>query len=195
MTKQPTVDLEFEGGTMGTSDASGKQPPTTGTSTGPRAFTGNPAFGKPQQQQPSLSAFGEPKPGSTLAQPDHRKLECLEELARKCLLGEELVNTRLYLFSAKSFSSGRVMKPRALCANNALLAKSSKYFMDLLSGGINSPDPLLVNLMGDYDVPNNALIVDYGYESDSDLDECDEPLPVVNPEVSTEQSVSGDSDA
>ncbi|KAF8431061.1 hypothetical protein L210DRAFT_3004192 [Boletus edulis BED1] len=128
MTKQHTVGLKFEGGTTGTPKASGKQPPTTGTITGPRAFTGNSVFGKPQQS--SASASGEPKPGSTLAQPDSRQPECLEELARKFLLGEELVNTQFHLFSAKSFSSGPVMKPRALCANNALPAKSSKYFMD-----------------------------------------------------------------
>lgn len=53
-----------------------------------------------------------------------------EELVRKSLLGEELVNTQFHLFSARSSLSGQVMKPRVLCANNDLLAKSSKYFLD-----------------------------------------------------------------
>ena len=60
---------------------------------------------------------------------DSTKQERIEEFLRKSLLGEELVNTQFHLFSARS-SSGRVVKPRALCANNVLLAKSSKYFLD-----------------------------------------------------------------
>ena len=56
--------------------------------------------------------------------------ERIEEFLRKSLLGEELVNTQFHLFSARSLSSGRVVKPRVLCANNVLLAKSSKYFLD-----------------------------------------------------------------
>jgi len=54
----------------------------------------------------------------------------IEELLRMSLLGEELVNTQFHVFSARSRSSGRVLKPRVLCANNLLLAKSSKYFLD-----------------------------------------------------------------
>ena len=61
---------------------------------------------------------------------DPGKLECIEELVRKLVRGEELVNTQFHLFSARSSPSGQVMKPRILCANNALLAKSSKYFVD-----------------------------------------------------------------
>ena len=58
------------------------------------------------------------------------KQERIEEFLRKSLLGEELVNTQFHLFSARSAPSGRVVKPRVLCANNVLLAKSSKYFLD-----------------------------------------------------------------
>ena len=54
----------------------------------------------------------------------------IEELLRKSLLGEELVNTQFHLFSARSVPSGRVVKPRVLCAYNVLLAKDSKYFLD-----------------------------------------------------------------
>ena len=60
---------------------------------------------------------------------DPGKLEGIEELLRKFLLGEELVNTQFHLFSARSSASGRVTKPRVICANNDLLAKSSKYFL------------------------------------------------------------------
>ena len=61
---------------------------------------------------------------------DPGKQERIEGLLRKSLLGEELVNTQFHLFSARSSPSGRVLKPRVLCANNALLAQSSKYFID-----------------------------------------------------------------
>ncbi|KAG8217017.1 hypothetical protein J3R82DRAFT_7333 [Butyriboletus roseoflavus] len=61
---------------------------------------------------------------------DPSKQERIEEFMRKSLLGEELVNTQFHLFSARSSASGRVLKPRVLCANNVLLAKSSKYFLD-----------------------------------------------------------------
>ena len=61
---------------------------------------------------------------------DPGKLERINELLRKSLLGEELVNTQFHLFSARSSPSGQVTEPRVLCANNALLAKSSKYFVD-----------------------------------------------------------------
>ena len=58
------------------------------------------------------------------------KLACKDEFLRKSLLGEELINTQFHLFSARSSPSGRVTKPRILCANNVLLVKSSKYFSD-----------------------------------------------------------------
>ena len=61
---------------------------------------------------------------------DSGKQERIEDFLRKSLLGEELVNTQFHLFSARSLPSGRVLKPRVLCANNVLLAKSSKYFLD-----------------------------------------------------------------
>lgn len=61
---------------------------------------------------------------------DSSKQERIEEFLRKSLLGEELVNTQFHLFSARSVSSSRLTKPRVLCANNVLLAKSSKYFLD-----------------------------------------------------------------
>ncbi|KAF8444479.1 hypothetical protein L210DRAFT_978448 [Boletus edulis BED1] len=43
---------------------------------------------------------------------------------------EKLVNTQFHLFSARSSLSDRVVKPRVLCANNVVLAKSSTYFLD-----------------------------------------------------------------
>ena len=116
--------------------------PATGTGTGISSSTG--AFGQPMPAKDVGGRLGKPGrfmittvllsirlmyfiSGPTI---DPSKLEGVEELLRKSLLGEELVNTQFLLFSARSPSSSRVMKPRVLCANNTLLAKSSKYFLD-----------------------------------------------------------------
>lgn len=61
---------------------------------------------------------------------DPSKQERIEEFLRKSLFGEELINTQFHLFSARSTPSRRIVKPRVLYANNVLLAKSSKYFLD-----------------------------------------------------------------
>ncbi|KAF8546791.1 hypothetical protein OG21DRAFT_1490813 [Imleria badia] len=124
----------------------------------------------------------------------HSKQERIEELLRKSLLGDELVNTQFHLFSARSSPAGRVLKPRVLCANNVLLAKSSKYFLDLLSSDINPTDPSLIDLTDDNDVPNNARIDDYGYGSDSDLEDCNDPIPITNPEAPKNKSASKEDD-
>ncbi|KAG9308235.1 hypothetical protein JVU11DRAFT_12253 [Chiua virens] len=116
------------------------------------------------------------------------KQERIEEFLRKSLLGEELINTQFHLFSSRSSSSGRVVDPRVLCANNDLLAKSSRYFLDLLSSDTNPSDPSLLDLTDENDVPNNLRIDDYGYESDSDLDECNDP--VENVEKSKDQTAT-----
>ncbi|KAI9458718.1 hypothetical protein HD554DRAFT_1995177, partial [Boletus coccyginus] len=112
------------------------------------------------------------------------KLEGMEELSRKSLLGEELVNTQFLLFPARSSSSDRVVKPRVLCANNTPLVKSSKYFLDLLSSDTPS-DSSLIDLMDD-----DARIDDYGYGSDSGIDDYVDPIPVANPEAPKDQSVA-----
>ncbi|KAF8554151.1 hypothetical protein OG21DRAFT_1509305 [Imleria badia] len=123
------------------------------------------------------------------AMSDPSKLELLEELARQCLLGEEPATTEFHLFSGKSASSGQVMKPRVLRGNNPFLAKGSKYFLDLLSSDTNPSDPSLIDVTGDNDIPSNAPIDDYGYESDSDLDDCDDNIdPVTNHEAPKDQS-------
>ena len=60
----------------------------------------------------------------------------------------------------------------------------------MLSSDINPSDPSLVDLWDDSDIPSNARIDDYGYESDSDLDECDDPDPVANPEAPKDHSAT-----
>ena len=67
---------------------------------------------------------------TTMSLEDSSKKERIGEFLRKSLLGEELINTQFHLFSARSAPSSRLTKPRVLCANNVLLAKSSRYFLD-----------------------------------------------------------------
>ena len=70
-------------------------------------------------------------PTPTMSLEDSSKQERIEEFLRKSLLGEQLINTQFHLFSAtSSVPSCRLTQPRVLCANNILLAKSSKYFLD-----------------------------------------------------------------
>ncbi|KAF9228261.1 hypothetical protein BS17DRAFT_773370 [Gyrodon lividus] len=116
---------------------------------------------------------------------DASKQERIEELLRKSLLGEELINTQFHLFSARSVSSGRVVNPRVLCANNVLLIKSSKYFLDLLASKTMLFDPSLIHVADNDEVPSSTQIDDYGYESDSDLDN-EEPPAVVGTETTKE---------
>ncbi|KAF8554153.1 hypothetical protein OG21DRAFT_1509308 [Imleria badia] len=154
----------FGGGTSlfgGSGSASGTAPPTAAPAS--------------RQQRPAMS--------------DPGKLELLEELARQCLLGEEPAATQFHLFSARSVSSGQVMKPLVLRGNNSFLAKGSKYFLDLLSSDTNPSDPSLIDVTSDNDIPGNVPIDDYGYESDSDLDD-DDPIPVPNLEAPMDQSAA-----
>lgn len=60
----------------------------------------------------------------------------------------------------------------------------------MLSSDINPSDSSLIDLAGDNDIPGNAHIDDYGYDSDSDLEECDNLIPVANPETPKDQSVA-----
>ncbi|KIJ57947.1 hypothetical protein HYDPIDRAFT_34652 [Hydnomerulius pinastri MD-312] len=97
----------------------------------------------------------------------------VELLLRKSLLGEELINTQFHLFSSRSKSSGKVSKPRTLCANNVLLTESAKYFLDLLSSTETVWDASVLAIAGQDIVPDGIPVCECGYESDSDLDDED----------------------
>ena len=60
----------------------------------------------------------------------------------------------------------------------------------MLSSDINPSDPSLIDLTDDNDVPSNAGIDDYGYGSDSDLDDCDDIIPVANVEAPNRRSAT-----
>lgn len=50
----------------------------------------------------------------------------------------------------------------------------------MLSADIDPSDTSLVDVTGDNDIPSDAPIHEYGCESDSDLDDCDDPNAVTN---------------
>ncbi|KAG2744006.1 hypothetical protein P692DRAFT_20745878 [Suillus brevipes Sb2] len=93
-------------------------------------------------------------------------------LLRKSLVGE-LFDTQFYLFSARSKREGNAIKPRALFANNKALASGSEYLNSLLS---EKPlnHPTLVELHNHHICEEVISLSEYGYVSDSDLDEEDE---------------------
>ena len=49
----------------------------------------------------------------------------------------------------------------------------------VLSSDINPSDPSLVDITDENDMPSNARIEEYGYASDSDLDDDDEGTPSI----------------
>lgn len=85
---------------------------------------------KPLYDKEGHTSAAIPIPSLPPTMSDSSKQDRIEELLRKSLLGEELVDTQFHLYSARSSPSGRILKPRVLCANNVLLAKSSTYFLN-----------------------------------------------------------------
>ena len=63
----------------------------------------------------------------------------------------------------------------------------------MLSPDTNSSDPSSIELTGGNEIPCRARMDDYGYESDSDLDDCDDVMPVakLKPPVGTSASNTG----
>ncbi|KAF9237962.1 hypothetical protein BU15DRAFT_62810 [Melanogaster broomeanus] len=121
---------------------------------------------------------------------DTSKQNGIEELLRKSFLGEELIDTQFHLFSTRLVSSGRVGKPRVLCTNNILLTKDSKYMLDLSGSETKPSDPFLVDIADSDEVPSSIQMDDYGYDSDSDLDDEEPPTAVVDAESVNRQSAS-----
>ncbi|KAH7882004.1 hypothetical protein F5I97DRAFT_1910981 [Phlebopus sp. FC_14] len=119
-------------------------------------------------------------------------LHDIEELLRKLLLGQELVNTQFHLFSRRSKATRKVVGRRVLYTNDALLTANVQFFADLLSSSdadLTQSDPSLSNIAENDDddrIPSGIAIEEYGYESDSDLEDDADP---------DEGSASAESDA
>ncbi|KIN94115.1 hypothetical protein M404DRAFT_35369, partial [Pisolithus tinctorius Marx 270] len=61
-----------------------------------------------------------------------------EDLLRRSLLAEEIIDVHFHLFSSRSKSSKRVRHPRVLNSNTVLLKNSAKYFADCECYAISS---------------------------------------------------------
>jgi hypothetical protein len=93
-------------------------------------------------------------------------------LLRKSLIGE-LLDTQFYLFSVRSKREGNVTNLQALFANDEALTTGSEYFGTLLSETTPN-DPTVVEFQ-DYHACEGGISLDeYGYASDSDLDDGDD---------------------
>lgn len=98
----------------------------------------------------------------------------INALLRKSLIGE-LLDTQFYLFSVRSKRKGNVTNLQALFANDEALTAGSEYFNSLLSEK-TSNDSAVVEFQ-DYHASScegGISLDEYGYASDSDLDEEEE---------------------
>ncbi|EPQ57461.1 hypothetical protein GLOTRDRAFT_137786 [Gloeophyllum trabeum ATCC 11539] len=87
--------------------------------------------------------------------------------------GSSFVDTRFFAFSRRQRQSGRIGTPVALFANSSILKTSSDYYETLLSGTFAESSVSALN--DDFPAHENVFVDgdDYGYESDSDLSDCE----------------------
>ncbi|KAI6019011.1 hypothetical protein BKA83DRAFT_4311419, partial [Pisolithus microcarpus] len=107
-----------------------------------------------------------------------------KELLRELLLGNDICNVRFHVFSRRSES--RALDPRALNANTTLLKSSSKYFADLFS--VHAiPSSTMMNVETTDEISDGIDLPDYGYESDSDLEDDTDIIvsPAPEPHLTT----------
>ncbi|OAX33214.1 hypothetical protein K503DRAFT_804550 [Rhizopogon vinicolor AM-OR11-026] len=96
----------------------------------------------------------------------------VEALLMKSILGEELIDTKFHLFSGRSIPTRSVTRLQALSVNDVVLASRSDFFAELLSK-VESSDSTFIDFDDDSALEDNALD-DYGYASDSDLEDEEE---------------------
>ncbi|KAI6038873.1 hypothetical protein EDC04DRAFT_3090475 [Pisolithus marmoratus] len=94
-----------------------------------------------------------------------------EDLLRRSLLEEDIVDVHFHLFSSRSKSSRRVLRPRMLNSNTTLLKNGAKYFTDLFNSDTITSGPKTVYITASDGIYDGLPVSDYGYESDSDLED------------------------
>ncbi|KAI6041758.1 hypothetical protein EDC04DRAFT_2892638 [Pisolithus marmoratus] len=92
-----------------------------------------------------------------------------EALLRKLLLAKDINDVHFHLFSRRSKS--RALDPRVLNASTTLLKSSSKYFVDLFSSDVIPSNMATMNVKATDKIFDGIDLPDYGYESDSDLED------------------------
>lgn len=88
----------------------------------------------------------------------------------KSILGQELVDTKFHLYSGRSAHSRKVSRLQALSGNDVVLAARSDFFAQL-SSRTAPPDATLVDFDGGSAFEDGMTLDDYGYASDSDLED------------------------
>ncbi|KAI5993830.1 hypothetical protein F5J12DRAFT_915340 [Pisolithus orientalis] len=100
-----------------------------------------------------------------------------DEFIRKSLLAEDIIDVHFHLFSYRS--KARVLLPRTLNSNTALLKSTgTKYFDDLFSSAAIPSPALMINVKTTDSIFDGLELDDYGYESDSDLEDEDDGTSV-----------------
>ncbi|KIK17573.1 hypothetical protein PISMIDRAFT_685171 [Pisolithus microcarpus 441] len=107
-----------------------------------------------------------------------------EALLRKLLLAKDINDVHFHVLSRRSKS--RVLDPRVLNANSTLLKSSSRYFADLFSSDTFPSDTAMMNVKATDKILDGVDLSEYGYESDSDLeDDADIPASPARTQVAT----------
>ncbi|KAI6113629.1 hypothetical protein EDD16DRAFT_1600797 [Pisolithus croceorrhizus] len=99
-----------------------------------------------------------------------------DEFLRQSLLSEDIIDVHFHLFSRRSES--RVLYPRMLNTNTALLKNSANYFKDLFSSDSAPSHALIFNVRTTDSIFDGLELDDYGYGSDSDLEDEDDGTAV-----------------
>ncbi|KIK22894.1 hypothetical protein PISMIDRAFT_679755 [Pisolithus microcarpus 441] len=99
-----------------------------------------------------------------------------DEFLRQSLLAEDIIDVHFHLFSRRSKS--RVLHPRMLNTNTALLKSSGKYFKDLFSSDPAPSDAMIFNVRTTDVIFDGLELDEYGYGSDSDLEDEDDGTTV-----------------
>ncbi|KAI6102941.1 hypothetical protein F5141DRAFT_1217509 [Pisolithus sp. B1] len=99
-----------------------------------------------------------------------------DEFLRQSLLAEDIIDVHFHLFSRRSKS--RVLYPRMLNTNTALLKNSAKYFKDLFSSDSVPSHAIIFNVRTTDSIFDGLELDDYGYGSDSDLEDEDDGTTV-----------------
>lgn len=94
----------------------------------------------------------------------------IEALLMKSILGQDLVDTKFHLFSSRSAHSRKVSRLQSLSANDVVLAACSDFFAEL-SSRTGLPDATFVDFEGGSAFEDGMALDDYGYASDSDLED------------------------
>ncbi|KAI6148080.1 hypothetical protein BKA82DRAFT_4147937, partial [Pisolithus tinctorius] len=99
-----------------------------------------------------------------------------EELLRKLLLAKDINDVHFHVFSRRSKS--RVIGPCLLNANTTVLKSSSEYFADLFSSDVIPASTAMMQIATTNEIFDGIELSEYGYESDSDLEDDTEDTTV-----------------